>query len=56
MIPLQLFGINPLIELALILVVSVLTVAFGTYMGVLMALRSFFGAQSGEVALGSETE
>ena len=46
MLPLQLFGINPLAELVIGAVVSVLIIAFGTYVGALMALQSFFGESS----------
>lgn len=44
--PLQLFGSNPLGELALLVIVPTLVVAFGAYVGVLMALQSFFEASS----------
>jgi len=43
MTALQLFGIDPLVEVVLVVVVSVLLIAFGTYVGVLLALQSFFG-------------
>jgi hypothetical protein len=46
MTPLQMFGINSLGSLVLALVVQLLIVAFGTYVGVLMALQSFFGESS----------
>jgi hypothetical protein len=46
MMPLQMFGINPLGSLVLALVVPFVLVAFGTYVGVLMALQSFFGESS----------
>ena len=46
MTPLQMFGINPLGSLVLALVVPLVVVAFGTYVGVLMALQSFFGESS----------
>jgi cytochrome b len=45
---LQAFGINPLGELVVMLVVPLVVVAFGTYVGVLMALQSFFGESSWE--------
>ncbi|WP_247007742.1 hypothetical protein [Halorientalis litorea] len=45
-VPLQLFGSNPLGELALLVIVPTLVVAFGAYVGVLMALQTFFGASS----------
>ncbi|MEF8881359.1 MAG: hypothetical protein V5A34_02405 [Halapricum sp.] len=54
MIALQLYGINPLGELVLAVVISVLLVALGTYVGVLMALQSFFGESSWEEVTGSE--
>jgi cytochrome b len=40
------FGINPLGSLVLALVVPLVVVALGTYVGVLMALQSFFGESS----------
>jgi hypothetical protein len=40
------FGINPLGSVVLALVVPLVVVAFGTYVGVLMALQSFFGESS----------
>jgi len=46
MTPLQMFGLNPLGSLVLALVVPLVVVAFGTYVGVLMALQSFFGESS----------
>ena len=46
MAPLQMFGINPLGSLVLALVVPLVVVALGTYVGVLMALQSFFGESS----------
>ncbi|QSG09121.1 hypothetical protein [Halapricum desulfuricans] len=48
MLALQLYGINPLGELVLAVVVSIVLVAIGTYVGVLMALQSFFGESSWE--------
>ena len=52
--PLQVFGLNPLVELVLGFVVSVLTVAFGTYVGVLMALQSFFQESSWQDVSGAD--
>jgi len=46
MTPLQMFGANPLGSLVLALVIPLLVVVFGTYVGVLMALQSFFGESS----------
>jgi hypothetical protein len=46
MTPLLLFGLNPLGELVILIAVPLLVVAFGTYVGVLMALQSFFDASS----------
>ena len=46
MTPLLLFGLNPLGELVTLIAVPLLVVAFGTYVGVLMALQSFFDASS----------
>jgi len=48
MAPLQLFGINPLAELVLVFALSVLTIGVGTYLGVMMALQSFFDESSWE--------
>lgn len=56
MTPLQMSGINPLVELLLVFVVSILTIAFGTYMGALVALRSFFGEPSWQDVSTSETD
>ena len=47
---LQLFGANPLGGLVLAIIVPVVIVAFGTYVGVLMALQSFFDASSWQEA------
>ena len=47
---LQLFGANPLGGLVLAIVVPLVVVAFGTYIGVLMALQSFFDASSWQEA------
>jgi hypothetical protein len=52
MFPLQFgdaFGIG---ELVIALVIPTLIVAFGSYVGVLMALQSFFGADSWAEATG----
>jgi hypothetical protein len=46
MMPLQMFGINPLGSVVLTLVVPLAIVVFGTYLGVLGALRTFFGESS----------
>ena len=56
MAPLKMFGINPLAELVFGFFVSVLIVAFGTYVGVLMALQSFFEESSWQDVRASETE
>lgn len=40
------FGINPLGDVVLALVVQFVTVLFGTFLGVLGALRTFFGESS----------
>jgi hypothetical protein len=45
MLPLTL-GVGGLEGLALGLIVSILVVAFGTFVGVTLALQSFFGASS----------
>jgi Flp pilus assembly pilin Flp len=55
-IPLQLFGIDPLVELILAVVVSVVVIAVGTYLGVLVALQSFFGQSTWEEVTSSETQ
>ena len=47
---LQLLGANPLGGLVLAIIVPVVVVAFGTYVGVLMALQSFFDASSWQEA------
>jgi hypothetical protein len=46
MTPLQIFGINSFGRLMLALVVPFVIVLFGTYLGVLGALRTFFGESS----------
>ncbi|MFC7095887.1 hypothetical protein [Halobaculum marinum] len=57
MTPLQMFGANPLGGLVLALVIPLVVVAFGTYVGMLMALQSFFGASSwDEVSTAEKTE
>ncbi|WP_049911633.1 hypothetical protein [Natrinema limicola] len=48
---LQLLGANPLGGLVLAIIVPVVVVAFGTYVGVLMALQSFFDASSWQEAM-----
>lgn len=53
---LQLFGSNTLGDLVLLLVVPTLIVAFGSYVGVLMALQTFFGDSSWEEAQASGAE
>lgn len=45
-VPLQTLDGGGIGELVILLVVPVLIVAFGSYVGVLMALQSFFGASS----------
>ncbi|MDS0476568.1 hypothetical protein [Natrinema sp. 1APR25-10V2] len=52
--PLQLFGVNPLGGLVLSIVVPLLVVAGGTYLGVLMALQTFFDASSWREATSSD--
>jgi hypothetical protein len=49
-LPLQVFGIDGFGGLALALVVPIVLVALGTYVGVLMALQSFFDASSWQEA------
>ncbi|WP_225335002.1 hypothetical protein [Halomicrobium urmianum] len=46
MMSLQMLGINPLGSLLLALVVSFVIILFGTYLGVLGALQTFFGESS----------
>lgn len=60
-LPMQFAGTGGVGGLVLVLVVPFLLVAFGSYVGVLMALQSFFGAESfaesvESVENGSETE
>jgi len=56
MTPLQLFGTNPLGGLVLALVVPFVIVVFGTYLGVLGALRAFFGESSWQEVSTAEEE
>ncbi|WP_159898765.1 hypothetical protein [Salinirussus salinus] len=53
---LQMFGVNPLGGLVIALVVPVVAIAFGTYVGVLMALQSFFGESSWQDVSTSDAE
>lgn len=46
MTPLQMFGINSFGSVVLALIVPFLMVLFGTYLGVLGALQTFFGESS----------
>ncbi|SEN68649.1 hypothetical protein SAMN05216388_1004186 [Halorientalis persicus] len=55
-VPLQMLGGYGIGRLVLLLVVPVLVVAFGSYVGVLMALQSFFGASSWQEAVDSSTD
>ena len=55
-IVLQMLGGYGLGRLVLLLVVPVLVVAFGSYVGVLVALQSFFGASSWEEVVDSESD
>jgi hypothetical protein len=50
MLPLQYLGASGLGELVLVVLVPLLVVAFGSYVGVLMALQSFFGASTWQEA------
>jgi hypothetical protein len=52
-VPLQYLGVNGLGELVLALLVPLLVVAFGSYVGVLMALQTFFEADSWTAAVES---
>lgn len=55
MVVLQVFGVAaPLFDLVLAFVLSVLVVAAGTYVGVLMALQTFFDASSWEAATSTD--
>lgn len=56
MTPLQMFGINSLGGLVIAIVVPIVIVAFGTYVGVLMALQSFFRESSWQDVSTSEGE
>ena len=56
MVPLQAFGSYGLGSLVIALVVPVLVVAFGTYVGVLMALQEFTGAESWDDAVDGGNE
>ena len=49
-VPLQILDGGGIGELVILLVVPVLIVAFGSYVGVLMALQEFFGASSWDEA------
>lgn len=53
-LPLQYLGANGLGGLALAIIVPTLVVIFGTYVGVLGALQSFFDASSWEEATKEE--
>ena len=55
-LPLQLLGSSGIGELVILLVVPVVLVAFGTYVGVLMALQSFFEASSWDAAVSDEAD
>jgi hypothetical protein len=52
----QVLGGSPLASLVIALVVPVILVAFGTYVGVLMALQEFFGAESWDDATDAPNE
>lgn len=52
----QVLGGSGLAGLVIALVVPVVLVAFGTYVGVLMALQEFFDAESWEEAAGGTEE
>jgi hypothetical protein len=54
MFPLQFGDAYGIGSLVLALVIPVAVVAFGTYVGVLMALQSFFGASSWAEAVGDD--
>lgn len=55
MTALQMFGINPLVSVVLALVIPFVIVVFGTYLGVLGALQTFFGESSWQdVSTGEE--
>ena len=56
MVLLQMLGTNSLGSLVLALFVPLLIVVFGTYIGVLMALQSFFGESSWQDVSTAENE
>ncbi|WP_254830217.1 hypothetical protein [Haloglomus salinum] len=56
MMLLQMFGINPLGSLVLTLVIPFVIVLIATYLGVLGALRTFFGESSWQDVLTVEEE
>ena len=57
MVPLQVFGDSfGLGNLVIAIIVPVLVVAFGTYVGVLVALQSFFEASSWQEALADDED
>jgi hypothetical protein len=56
MVPMQFLGANGLGELVLAVVVPLLVVALGSYVGVLMALQSFFEASSWDEATGEDAD
>jgi len=53
---LQMLGGYGIGRLVILLVVPVLVVAAGSYVGVLVALQSFFGASSWEEVVDSESD
>jgi hypothetical protein len=55
-VPLQTLDGGGIGELVILLVVPVLIVAFGSYVGVLLALQEFFGASSWEEAVDPSEE
>jgi len=55
MTALQMFGMNPLGSIVLALVIPFVMVVFGTYLGVLGALQTFFGESSWQ-DVSTETE
>jgi|GEM_PF-2586009 len=54
-LPTALFGANPLGGILIALVVPTLMVIFGTYVGVLGALQTFFGEDSWQDVVDAET-
>ncbi|MFP4625919.1 MAG: hypothetical protein ACLFNI_04935 [Natronomonas sp.] len=56
MVALQLFGINPLGDQILGMVLIMLVIALGIYIGVLMALQTFFDSSTWEDSPKSNTE